>query len=63
MCEAHFRCAALLRYLEDDVGSLPLRVVLNETEVVVENVPNHFLFRDEFGDTGTWHGERHGSGT
>jgi hypothetical protein len=43
MGKVDFCFVALPRNLEDNVGALPLRLVLSEVEVVIENVPDNFL--------------------
>ena len=48
--ESDLGLVAILRDIEDDVGTVPLSLVLDEVEVVVQDVPCHFLARHEFGD-------------
>jgi hypothetical protein len=45
--EADLRFVAFLRDVEDNLGSLPLRLVLREVEVVVEHEPGDSLVGNE----------------
>ena len=48
--EADLGLVAFLRDIEDDVGAVPLGLVLDEVEVVVQDAPCHSLARRELGD-------------
>jgi hypothetical protein len=48
--KAQLRLFAFFRDLEDHLRVLPLFFVLCEVEVIIQYVPDYFLFGDEFGD-------------
>src|SRR3990172_5712602 len=48
--KVNFCFVTLLGNFKDNICALPLALVLNKVKVVVQNMPNDFLARHEFGD-------------